>query len=143
MPIFYKLQHFSSVELLEGICWKKIYHKVWDMVVKLNSFSKIVKRNTSCQIFNWEPFGNDTFLNDPEKFPRTPYEQQVYDETNTVTATSFKLLTYGGIKYIERAKTLSKRFVSTYIGTFRYSKWNKFRDYSGQKPCKIYHLELW
>ena len=62
--------------------------------------------------------GNDTFLNDPEKFPRTPYEQQVYDETNTVTATSFKLLTYGGIKYIERAKTLSKRFVSTYIGIF-------------------------
>ena len=62
--------------------------------------------------------GNDTLLNDPEKFPRTPYEQQVYDETNTVTATSFKLLTYGGIKYIERAKSLSKRFVSTYIGTF-------------------------
>ena len=65
---------------------------------------------------------NDTLLNDPEKFPRTPYEQQVYDETNTVTATSFKLLTYGGIKYIERAKTLSKRFVSTYIGSFCYSK---------------------
>ena len=57
--------------------------------------------------------GNDTFSNDPEKFPRNNHEQQVYDETNVVTATSFKLLTFGGIKYIERAKSLSKRFVST------------------------------
>ena len=53
--------------------------------------------------------GNDTLVSD--KFPRTSYEQKVYDETNVVTATSFKLLTYGGIKYIERAKSLSKRYV--------------------------------
>ena len=57
--------------------------------------------------------GNDTFSDDPERFPRNSYEQQAYDETNVVTATSFKLLTFGGIKYIERAKSLSKRFVST------------------------------
>ena len=55
--------------------------------------------------------GNDTQVKVSDKFPRTSYEQKVYDETNVVTATSFKLLTYGGIKYIERAKSLSKRYV--------------------------------
>ena len=59
--------------------------------------------------------GNDTLLKVSDKFPRTSYEQKVYDETNVVTATSFKLLTYGGIKYIERAKSLSKRYVRIFI----------------------------
>ena len=58
--------------------------------------------------------GNDTLVKVSDMFPRTSYEQKVYDETNVVTGTSFKLLTYGGIKYIERAKSLSKRYVRVF-----------------------------
>ena len=48
---------------------------------------------------------------DTEKFPRTAIEQTLYDETIVKTATSFKLLTFAGMKYLERAKSLSKRYV--------------------------------
>ena len=48
---------------------------------------------------------------DNEKFPRTAIEQALYDETIVKTATSFKLLTFAGMKYLERAKSLSKRYV--------------------------------
>ena len=54
--------------------------------------------------------GNDTASND-QKFPRSVEEQKVYDETITTTATSFKLLAFAGMKYLERIKSLSKRYV--------------------------------
>ena len=50
-------------------------------------------------------------ITDTEKFPRTAIEQSLYDETIVKTATSFKLLTFAGMKYLERAKSLSKRYV--------------------------------
>ena len=46
-----------------------------------------------------------------EMFPRSTIEQTLYDATIVKTATSFKLLTFAGMKYLERAKSLSKRYV--------------------------------
>ena len=54
---------------------------------------------------------NNTSL-DEERFPRTSYEQYVYEDTTVATETSFKLLTFDGMKFLERSKSLSKRYVS-------------------------------
>ena len=59
---------------------------------------------------------NDTLL-ELEHFTRTPQEQKSYDDTILAMETSLKLLTFDGMKYIERAKSLSKRYVS---------KWRRF-----------------
>ena len=57
---------------------------------------------------------NDTSF-DEQKFPRTGYEQHVYEDTTVATETSFKLLTFDGMKFLERSKSLSKRYVSLFI----------------------------
>ena len=56
---------------------------------------------------------NDTELTLNEKFPRTPLEQADYDRSILAMQTGLKLLTFSGMKEIERAKSLSKRYVST------------------------------
>ena len=73
-----------------------------------NSITKIMKNSS-------DDANNDTPL-DPKEFPRTAYEQKSYDETILAMQTSLKLLTFDGMKYIERAKSLSKRYVRV---TFR------------------------
>ena len=52
-----------------------------------------------------------TDYNDTGKFPRTTLEQADYDRAILAMQTGLKLLTFGGMKEIERAKSLSKRYV--------------------------------